>query len=133
MKRLIIFLAVAVACTGVGRSAFRATVTPPSALSKLMPEGAVLFIEAKDFRSLVKDWDSSEQKRSWIQSDNYESFSRSRLFLRLKSAGDQFAVAAGLPPDMNFVSQAAGERSALAVYDIGKLQFLYVTYLPSAR
>ena len=34
---------------------------------------------------------------------------------------------------MNFLSDVAGEQSAVAVYDIGKLQFLYVTYLPSAR
>jgi hypothetical protein len=34
---------------------------------------------------------------------------------------------------MNFLSQVAGTRSALALYDIGKLEFLYVTYLPSAK
>ena len=68
-----------------------------------------------------------------MKSDSYEVFSRSRLFLRLKGAGDQFAAAAGLPPDMDFLSQVGGERSALAVYDIGKMEFLYVTYLPSAR
>src|ERR1019366_1399985 len=33
----------------------------------------------------------------------------------------------------NFLSQVAGTRSALALYDIGKLEFLYVTYLPSAK
>jgi len=32
----------------------------------------------------------------------------SRLFLRLQGAGDQFAAAAGLPPDMNFFN--AGRR-----------------------
>ncbi|HYW37977.1 MAG TPA: hypothetical protein VE957_07685 [Terriglobales bacterium] len=34
---------------------------------------------------------------------------------------------------MNFLWQVAGTRSALALYDIGKLEFLYVTYLPSAK
>jgi hypothetical protein len=34
---------------------------------------------------------------------------------------------------MNFLSQVAGTRSALALYDIGNLQFLYITYLPSAK
>ena len=60
-------------------------------------------------------------------------FSRSRLFLRLKGASDQFAAAAGLPPNMNFLAQVSGRHSVLALYDIGNLQFLYITYLPSAK
>ncbi|MGH9538405.1 MAG: hypothetical protein ACRD3H_10790, partial [Terriglobales bacterium] len=69
---------------------------------------------------------------AWLASSNYEVFSRSRLLLRLRDAGRQFATAAGLPPDMNFLTQVAGGQSALALYDIGKLQFLYITRSPSA-
>ena len=36
-------------------------------------------------------------------------FSRSRLFLRLKDASDQFTAAAGLPPDMNFLETGGGQ------------------------
>ncbi len=133
MKRGAFLLLVALVCAGIGRAAFRAGAAPEAALSKYVPAGALLYLEAKDFSSLLNDWNSSAQKKAWIQSDNYQVFSRSRLFLRLKGAGEQFAVAAGLPPDMDFLSQIAGEHSALAIYDIGKLQFLYVTYLPSAR
>src|SRR5262249_55959158 len=68
----------------------------------------------------------------WLHGDNYQVFSQSRLFLRLKEASDQFAAAAGLPADMKFVSQLAGAQSAVALYDIGKLQFLYVTKIGSA-
>ena len=82
---------------------------------------------------MLSDWNSSPQKKQWVQSDDYEVFSRSRLFLRLKGAGDQFATAAGLPPDMDFLSEVSGEHSVLALYDIGNLQFLYITYLPSAK
>jgi hypothetical protein len=133
MKRIAFLLLVALACAGIGRAAFPAGAAPEPALSKYVPTGSLLYLEAKDFSSLLNEWNSSAQKKAWIQSDNYEVFSRSRLFLRLKGAGEQFAVAAGLPPDMDFPSQIAGERSALAIYDIGKLQFLYITYLPSAR
>src|SRR5260370_7766290 len=81
---------------------------------------------------MLKDWNGSAQKASWVQSKKYEVYSRSRLFLRLQGASNQFAVAAGLPPDMNFLTQVAGTQSALALYDIGKLEFLYLTSLPSA-
>jgi len=33
---------------------------------------------------------------------------------------------------MNFLTQVAGAQSALALYDIGKLEFLYITKLSSA-
>ena len=133
MKRFLIILVIIVTVFAVGWAAFQATAPPQPALSTYMPAGALLYLEAKDFSGLVSDWNSSPQKRTWVESDNYEVFSRSRLFLRLKGAGGQFAAAAGLPPDMNFLSQVAGARSALALYDIGNLQFLYITYLPSAK
>ncbi len=133
MRRIVLILFAALASAGVGWAGYRAASPPEAPLSKFVPAGSLLYLEAKDFSSLLSDWNSSPQKRQWVQSDNYEIFSRSRLFLRLKGAGDQFAAAAGLPPNMDFLTQVVGERSAFALYDIGKLQFLYITYLPSAK
>ncbi|HME34347.1 MAG TPA: hypothetical protein VKF84_03840 [Candidatus Sulfotelmatobacter sp.] len=133
MKRITTIFCIALACAGLGWAAYRAAAPAPQPLSKYVPAGPLLYLEAKDFSALLSDWNSSPQKRQWIQSDNYEVFSRSRLFLRLKGASDQFTAAAGLPPDMNFLTQVSGEHSVLALYDIGNLQFLYITYLPSAK
>jgi hypothetical protein len=106
---------------------------PASSLSRLMPAGALLVLEAKDFSTLVRDWNGSEEKRRWLASANYQVFSRSRLFLRLGEAQQEFAGAAGFDPDMTLVNTVAGTESTLALYDIGKLEFLYVTRLPSAK
>jgi len=133
MKRIAIVLCVALAFAGIGWATYRAAAPAPQPLSKYVPAGPVLYLEAKDLSSLLSDWNSSPQKRQWVQSDSYEVFSRSRLFLRLKGASDQFAATAGLPPDMNFLSQLSGADSVLALYDIGTLQFLYITHLPSAK
>ena len=133
MKRLVVIVFAALAASGMGWAGYRAASPSETPLSKFVPAGPVLYLEAKDFSSLLADWNSSPQKRQWIQSDSYEVFSRSRLFLRLKGASNQFAAAAGLPPDMDFLSQVAGEHSVFALYDIGKLQFLYIAYLPSAK
>jgi len=132
-KRILIVICIALGCAGIGWAAFRAAAPPEMPLSKFVPAGPLLYLEAKDFSSLLSEWNASPQKRQWMKTDSYEVFSRSRLFLRLKGAGEQFASAAGLPADMDFFPQVAGQRSALALYDIGKLQFLYITYLPSAR
>jgi hypothetical protein len=133
MKRFFIFTGIALGCFAIGWLTYLAAAPALPPLSRYVPAGPLLYLEAKDFSTLLSDWNSSPQKKQWLTSDNYEVFSRSRLFLRLKGASEQFAAAAGLPPDMNLLSQVAGERSVFALYDIGNLQFLYITYLPSAK
>jgi hypothetical protein len=98
-----------------------------------MPTGSLLFVESVNFATLVHDWENSKEKQKWLESDNYQVFSRSRLFLRLQEAQRQFAVAAGAPPDMALLDAVAGAQSALALYDIGNLEFLYISRMPSAR
>jgi len=109
---------------------------PPSAppdLARLVPAGSLLYIEAKDFGNLLADWKGSDEKRLWFASDNFQVFSRSRLYLKLQQAQTEFAAAAGVPPDMDLLANVAGSQSALAMYDIGKLEFLYISRLSSDR
>jgi hypothetical protein len=135
VKRIAAFLLIAIACGGIGWSLYQSAApgVPDKSLSSCVPAGPMLYIEAQDFSSLLSRWNASEEESTWVSSTSYEVFSRSRLFLRLKGASDQFAAAAGIPPDMHFLTQVAGDHSALALYDIGKLQFLYITHLPSAK
>jgi hypothetical protein len=114
-------------------SLYQAQAAPTHPLDQIMPEGSLLYIQAKDFSGLLKDWNGSPERAQWLKSDDYRVFSNSRLFLRLSKASDEFAVAAGLPPNMKFLVDAAGSESAVAVYDIGNLEFLYVTRLSSGN
>ncbi|MGD1158140.1 MAG: hypothetical protein ABSA41_20290 [Terriglobia bacterium] len=123
------FLSIALAMTPPGQGP-----KPSSAgLAAFMPTGSLLFVESPDFATLVHDWENSQEKQKWLESDNYQVFSRSRLFLRLQEAQRQFAAAAGVPPDMALLDSLAGRQSALALYDIGNLEFLFITRMPSAR
>lgn len=131
MKRGIVFVLIGVIALSASWAAFQ-NAPEETPLSRHFPAGALLYIQAKDFSSLVSQWNDSPEKRQWVKSANYEVFLNSRLLLRLKAASDQFAAAAGVPPDDVFLKQVAGKQSALAIYDIGKLQFLYITRLPSA-
>ncbi len=132
MKRALISAAIIAVALGAW-AAYQAVAPAPTPMAKFLPPGALLYLEAKDFSGLLAEWNASPQKASWLKSDNYSEFSRSRLFLRLEEAQKQFTVAAGLPPDTKFATEVAGQQSALAVYDIGKLEFVYVTRMPSAR
>jgi hypothetical protein len=107
----------------------------PSArpLAAIAPPGAVLYLEAKNFGGLLADWNASAERKAWLASANHAVFTRSRLFLRLGDVYDQYANAVGLPPDMNLLNSVAGAESALAVYDINNLEFLFMTRLASTR
>lgn len=127
MKRTIL---VALLCAGIFGAAFgayRVAAPPEPQLSRFVPSGAVLYLQAKDFSSLLADWDKSQEKEAWLNSKNHDVFSQSRLLLRLQGAGGEFAKAAGVPVDADLLHQAAGKQSVLALYDIGKLQFLFIT------
>jgi hypothetical protein len=131
MRLRAIYFLVVVACFAAGWAAYSSSSPTIMPLSHYVPAGGLLYLEAKDLSSLLASWNASAEKSNWVQSANYEAFSRSRLVLRLKAAGQQFSAAAGLPADMNLLTQVGGSRSVLALYDIGNLQFLYITYLPT--
>lgn len=134
MKRLILVVNIALALAIVSWAAFQvasSTVDPP--MSRLMPQDAVVYLEAKDLGGLLQEWNASPEKQAWLKSDNYEVFSRSRLLGRLEQAQSEFASAAGVPPDAKFLEQVAGHHSAIAIYDIGKLELLYISRVPSAK
>src|ERR1019366_4625949 len=87
-------------------------VTAPPDPAKLLPDGALLYIQSKDFNGLLNDWNSSSEKRLWLKGDNYAAFSRSRLFERLSQAQGEFSTAATIPTDENLLTSVAGQQSA---------------------
>jgi hypothetical protein len=133
MKTLRIALVAALLLVVAGWAFFQVAPAPSRPLAEVVPAGPLLYLEAKDFSAIVRDWNASPEKEAWLKSDNFAVFARSHLLLRLTDARNEFAAAAGAPPDMALVNDVAGGESALALYDIGKLEFLYVTRLPSAR
>jgi hypothetical protein len=133
-RRLWISLSVLLACGAVfAIGALEQLAKPKPELPALLPEGALLSIEARDFAGLLRDWNTSEQKRVWLESDNHAAFSNSRLFGRLSQAQDEFSAAAGLPTDGSLLEKVAGQESCLGLYDIGNLEFVYVTRLDQPR
>jgi hypothetical protein len=132
-RRAVVSIAAGLAITLAGAAgvwaAFQGSAPQPQ-LTAMVPQGALLTIEAKDFSGLLTRWTHSPEKSAWLKSDSYSVFSRSRLFGRLGDAQNEFAQSAGLPPDMSFLKEVAGGESVFAWYDIGKLEFLYITRMP---
>jgi hypothetical protein len=136
MKRVLLICALVTSCLGalvVTRQSTKGPSTPaPDRLSRLFPAGALLYLEAQNFSALLTAWDDSPEKKAWLASGNFSVFSNSRLLQRLAEARNQFAKAAGVPADARFLREAAGTNSAFAWYDIGKLEFLYLSRVSAA-
>jgi hypothetical protein len=105
----------------------------PASLTSYVPQDALLTIESPDFASLLHQWANSAESKSWLASDNYSVFQNSRLFGRLNDAQTSFATAAGIPAGVDLLNQVAGKQSVFAWYDIGKLEFLYITRMPAEQ
>ncbi|HWB83526.1 MAG TPA: hypothetical protein VG675_05270 [Bryobacteraceae bacterium] len=130
MKRAVLFSALLLSTAGY---VFLQTTVPSPSLSTLMPGGALLYLEAPDFGHLVRDWNTSKVKADWLQSANYEVFSRSNLFAKLQDVYSQYGAAAGILPGLQGVIEIAGTNSALALYGIRDVEFLYVSRIGEAQ
>jgi len=106
---------------------------PSEPLSRYLPEGALLTLEAADFAGTLGAWEASPEKSAWLAGDNFQDFSRSKLYLRLQDAQAEFTAAAGLSPDWDLLRAIAGAETAVGLYDIGDLRFIYVTEIGTAR
>ncbi len=111
---------------------FLQTTPPATKLATIMPSGAMLYLEAPDFGRLLRDWDTSKVKADWLESANYEVFSRSNLFTKLQEVYSQYGEASGFLPNLKSVIEMAGTDSALALYEIRNVEFLYVSRIPDA-
>jgi hypothetical protein len=111
---------------------FLQTAPPAPKLATMMPSGALLYLEAPDFGRLLRDWDTSKVKADWLESANYEVFSRSNLFTKLQEVHSQYGEAVGFLPGLKSVIEMAGTDSALALYGIRDIEFLYVSRISDA-
>jgi hypothetical protein len=130
---LAIVLAAAIGAIWAVAQAVAGAGAQPTSLAAITPQGALLAIESPGFGALLHDWEHSPEAAAWLKSDNYAGFSRSRLFGRLADAQKEFAGAAGMPPDAAFLDEIAGAQSLFAWYDIGKLEFVYITRLAPGK
>ncbi len=136
LKSALLMLSVLIAVVGVVWTAAQLAPRPTdneAPMAAMIPQGALFSIESSNFAELLRDWEHSPEQAAWLKSDDYGMFSRSRLFGRLSEARDQFAGAAGMSPDAAFLDEIAGTNSVFAWYDIGKLEFLYITRLPPGK
>ncbi|MDT5059887.1 MAG: hypothetical protein QOH63_346 [Acidobacteriota bacterium] len=91
-----------------------------------LPRGALVYAQFSDLPTLIKRWDESPLKERYLASTNFQQFQSRHLALKLIERWEEFNSALGFPLDALTLGEAAENRAALAVYDIGRLEMVFV-------
>ncbi len=90
------------------------------------PREAVLYVQIADLPALIKLWNESEFKGKYLESANFRDFQNRHLGRKLASRWQEFSDAAGFPIDLEMLGKLTGNQAALAIYDVGKLEFVFI-------
>lgn len=91
-----------------------------------LPRGALIYVQVADLPALVNRWKDSELRRRYLESDNFAELQKRHLALKLADRAAEIESALGFVPDLDFAGALGQKDAALAVYDIGRLEFVFV-------
>lgn len=102
-------------------------------LAGIAPRGAMVYVQARDLSALMKMWTASNARKQFYGSKSFTSFSGSHAYLKLQDRKKDFETALGFGLDESRLAELAGGSSAIAVYDIGKLELVFITEVARER
>lgn len=90
------------------------------------PREALLYVQVADLPSMIRLWNESELKENYLSSDNFNDLSNRHLGRKLAGRWREFNDAAGFSFDLETIAKLAANQASLAVYDIGKMEFVLI-------
>lgn len=90
------------------------------------PRGALVYAQVSDLPALLRLWDGSRFKERYLASTNYRQFAESHVALKLVARAGEFGDALGFTPDARALAEGAEKSAAVAVYDIGRMELVFV-------
>ncbi len=96
------------------------------AQAKDFPSGALVYLQVADLPQLSKLWNESKLKGKYLESQNYADFSNSHLGIKLAERREDLSGEIGFLLDLQTLSGLAEKQAAIAVYDIGKLDLVFI-------
>jgi hypothetical protein len=134
MRKLILLIAVAMLALGHRSDGQQARpVADQLKLAAVMPRGAMLYLQTSDLAALMKTWLASPVRSQFYDSASFASFQKSRVYLKLQDRKKDIETAIGIGLDENRLAELAGRESAISIYDIGKIEIVFVTEVSRAR
>lgn len=98
----------------------------PFELANALPRGAFVYGQFQDLPEFIKRWNESGLKARYQESVNYQQFQKRHLGLKLMERYFEFNSALGFELDSMTMSNSAEKKAAFAVYDIGRMEMVFV-------
>jgi hypothetical protein len=90
------------------------------------PREALIYIQIRDLPAAFRLWNESEIRRKYLESGNFDDFEGSHLTFKILERANEFEEALNIFPDLSFISGLSENKAALAVYDVGKMEFVFI-------
>lgn len=90
------------------------------------PRDALIYVQIRDLPALIKLWNESELRRNYLEGENFGDFQSNHLALKLAARADEINEAVGIFPDLGFAAALSETSAALAVYDVGRMEFVFI-------
>lgn len=97
------------------------------------PRGPLCYAQFQDLPSLVKRWNESELKKQYLESANFKQLQSHHLFLKLLEHWEEFNNTLGFPLDLGALAESSDNKAALAIYDIGRLELVFIAPLSEEK
>jgi hypothetical protein len=124
MKRKVLLVLVLVSITVIAVVSARKQEAFSAAAD--FPRAPLMYAQVTDLPALIKTLKAADASAKYLESENYSDFMNRHLGLKLASRWKEFNEGAGFDFDLETVSGFADNRAAIAVYDIGRLEFVFV-------
>jgi hypothetical protein len=105
----------------------------PYGLAQDLPRGAFVYAQFSNLPALIQEWDRSQLKERYLNSTNYRQLQYRHLPLKLISRWEEFNNALGFQVDVASFTGASETSAAIAVYDIGKLDLVFIAPLSEEK
>lgn len=92
----------------------------------------ILYLEVKDAARVLDEITNAREWGAFLDSASYSGFQKSVLYLKLKQRFDELSGLLGFDVTIENVRRFTGGRSAFMLFDIGALEFVFLTDLPDA-
>jgi hypothetical protein len=98
----------------------------PYSLAGDLPRGALVYAQFQNLPDLITQWEQSQLKERYLNSTSYQQLQHRHLAMKLISRWEEFNDALGFPLDLAAIGSSTDGAAAVAVYDIGQLDLLFV-------
>lgn len=96
------------------------------------PREALVYVQISDLPAFIRLWNESKFKEKYLASDNFQELENRHLGLKLASRLEEFNTSCEFEIDLEAISGLAQNKAAVALYDIGKLEFVFIAPISDA-